>query len=113
MEPEKEILIEQTLIEPASNSSTLQSEDNFPNEGLFVVPLLFLFIFSVAFLKQSNIIQALYHRIVALKLSTQIPCFKCQFFKQNQYLQCAVQPCLVLSKEAIHCPDFQSNRGNF
>lgn len=42
-------------------------------------------------------------------LTTQasIPCKKCYFFALNYpYLMCAVNPTIVLTKEAIKCSDF-------
>lgn len=110
MEPTREILIEQPLTESSSNS-TAQNQVGIPHESLFLFPFLFLVIFSVAFLKQTNLPQALYSQIITLKLYYQIPCFRCQFFQRNQYLQCAVQPCLVLNNEAAKCPDFTPQKG--
>jgi hypothetical protein len=110
MQPEREVLIEQTLSESPSNSAT-SSQWTIPTEGLFLVPLCFLLLLSVAFLKQSNFKQLLYNRIITIKHYYQIPCFRCQYFKRNQYLQCAVQPSLVLNKEAIDCCDFLPFKG--
>lgn len=112
MEPENEVLVQPTFSESPPNSSP-QLEVSIPSEGLFLIPLSFLFVFSLVFLKQTNLAQALYHRIVTLRLYYQIPCFRCQFYKRNQYLQCAVQPCLVLGKEAVSCPDFAPQKGTF
>lgn len=33
-------------------------------------------------------------------------CSKCQYFSKNHFLQCAVQPSLVLTADAINCSDF-------
>jgi hypothetical protein len=111
MQQEREILIVQTLSESPSNSAPPR-EVTIPREGLFLVPLCFLLLLSIAFLKQSNFKQNLYNRIITLKLYYQIPCFRCQFFKRNQYLQCAVHPYLVLNKEAVNCPDYSPHKGN-
>ncbi len=105
MNPEKAIIVEQTLSEPPQNSAS-RTELVIPSESVFLIPLFFLLIFSIAFLKQTNFTQALYQKIVTSKLYSRIPCFRCQFFKHNQYLQCAVQPCLVMTKAASDCPDY-------
>ncbi|MBR8838365.1 MAG: hypothetical protein DSM106950_31280 [Stigonema ocellatum SAG 48.90 = DSM 106950] len=39
----------------------------------------------------------------------QVPCKNCQFFKDNHYLNCAVNPCIVLTKEALNCSDYLPN----
>ncbi|MUG94460.1 hypothetical protein F7734_19595 [Scytonema sp. UIC 10036] len=109
MNQEKVIIVEQTLGESPQESAS-KTELVIPSESVFLIPLFFLLVFSIAFLKQTNFTQALYQRIVSSKLYSRIPCFKCQFFKQNQYLQCAVQPCLVMTKSASECPDYVAIR---
>jgi len=39
----------------------------------------------------------------------QVPCINCQFFKDNHYLNCAVQPSIVLTKQALNCSDYLPN----
>ena len=36
----------------------------------------------------------------------QVPCRNCRFFSLNQYLKCAVHPSVVMTKQAIDCPDY-------
>ncbi len=35
-----------------------------------------------------------------------VPCSKCQYFTDSQYLKCTVHPNLACSEEAINCRDF-------
>jgi hypothetical protein len=37
-----------------------------------------------------------------------VPCSKCQYFTNSQYLKCSVHPDLACSEEAIDCRDFAS-----
>ncbi|MBD2680546.1 MULTISPECIES: hypothetical protein [Nostoc] len=46
--------------------------------------------------------------IVSIKTVQQHPCKKCQFFKNNYYLKCAVNPSIALTKEALNCSDYKS-----
>lgn len=39
----------------------------------------------------------------------EIPCCNCQFFQENHYLNCAVQPSIVLTKQALNCSDYLPN----
>ncbi|GAA6616180.1 hypothetical protein [Scytonema sp. NUACC26] len=110
MNQEKAIIVEQTLSESHQDSSS-NTELVIPSESVFLIPLFFFLVFSIAFLKQNNFTHALYQRIVNSKLYARIPCFKCQFFKHNQHLQCAVQPCLVMTKAASECPDYLPQKG--
>ena len=42
------------------------------------------------------------------------PCRTCRFFANNHYVNCAVHPSLVLTKQAINCPDYSvQKKGNF
>jgi hypothetical protein len=38
---------------------------------------------------------------------SQSPCTKCRFFSSNPFLKCAVNPTLVLTKEAVNCSDYR------
>jgi hypothetical protein len=41
-----------------------------------------------------------------LDLCTKHRCHKCQYFVKNHFLNCAVQPSLVLTEEANNCSDY-------
>ncbi|MDZ4876940.1 MAG: hypothetical protein CLLPBCKN_006375 [Chroococcidiopsis cubana SAG 39.79] len=41
-----------------------------------------------------------------LREVNEIPCRKCRFFCQSNYLQCAVNPSKVLTLAALNCPDY-------
>lgn len=42
--------------------------------------------------------------------SSDIPCYKCQFFDNNPYLKCTVRPSVVLSQQAVDCGDYCSRQ---
>jgi hypothetical protein len=37
----------------------------------------------------------------------QVPCSKCQYFTNSNYLKCAVNPHLACSEQAIDCRDYE------
>lgn len=45
--------------------------------------------------------------VVIQKRVEEVPCENCRFFSNNPYLKCTVHPSIVLTKEAIHCPDYR------
>jgi hypothetical protein len=45
-------------------------------------------------------------KIAIRKQSHQLPCRKCRFFTNNSYLCCTVNPFIVLTEQAIDCPDY-------
>lgn len=36
----------------------------------------------------------------------QSPCRKCQFFNENNYLNCALHPSVALTNQAVNCSDY-------
>ena len=36
----------------------------------------------------------------------QAPCKSCEFFQENPHFKCAVNPSVVLTQEALNCPDY-------
>ena len=48
-----------------------------------------------------------------LKLVDKVPCKSCHFFATNPYINCAVHPSIVLTKQASNCTDYCSQKGNF
>jgi hypothetical protein len=42
-----------------------------------------------------------------------VPCKSCRFFSNNHYINCAVHPSIVLTKQARNCPDYRSQKGKF
>lgn len=40
-----------------------------------------------------------------------VPCMNCHFYTMNPHLKCAVNPSVVLTKQAIDCPDYRPRNG--
>ncbi|WP_260446885.1 hypothetical protein [Nostoc sp. 2RC] len=38
--------------------------------------------------------------------SHKVPCKNCRFYSNNNYIKCAVKPCIVLTEEAMNCPEY-------
>lgn len=49
------------------------------------------------------------YRTVNLNYFKQVPCRNCRFFNDNHYLNCALHPSIVLTKEALNCSDYCNN----
>ncbi|WP_298919023.1 hypothetical protein [uncultured Nostoc sp.] len=45
--------------------------------------------------------------IVSIKHFWEHPCKNCLFFNNNHFLNCAVHPSTVLSKQALNCSDYK------
>jgi hypothetical protein len=65
----------------------------------------FIIMWTGAILVISKILKIRHEKII-FKKSLENPCDKCQYFSNNYFLRCAVQPAIVGTKEAINCSDF-------
>jgi hypothetical protein len=97
-------------------SSTTQSPTNSPIQvkpllPLLFIPLLFMIVLAIAALIFPSNVRRKFPQNAKLTTSRfkQVPCRNCQFFKDNHYLNCAVQPSIVLTKEALNCSDYLPN----
>lgn len=83
-----------------TDGTTMYNSSNMETIIALAVGWVFLFIFillkrwEITLRKKSSSIENLH------------PCKTCRFFANNHYLQCAVHPSIVLSKQAINCPDY-------
>ena len=95
---------------PASDKTTKSPVDISP-----YVPLVFAAIFLMvlgaiaAVMFPSNVRKRPKNGTVNNNPVKQVPCRNCQFFKDNHYLNCAVQPSIVLTKQALNCSDYLPN----
>jgi hypothetical protein len=42
-----------------------------------------------------------------------LPCRNCRYFSNNHFLQCAVQPSIVLTEEAMNCSEYCPKKHKF
>lgn len=111
-------LVRLSLIEEKLDGKKLNAENQdkatMPDGTMLLAPIYFLaFTGALIFLKRSKSHKAAQNRITNLKRLNQIPCRNCRFFKENQYLKCAVHPSTVLKEEAVNCPDYCSQKDKF
>ena len=84
-----------------------------PDSGLtsdlviFLLPISFIIGWAGLFLMLSKMRRvALDKIIVNTNPLHKVRCRNCQFFSTDRYLKCAVQPSIVLTKQAENCPDY-------
>jgi hypothetical protein len=41
-----------------------------------------------------------------VKVPSRIGCFRCQYFSDNNFLNCALHPVIVMTEEAVDCKDY-------
>ncbi len=99
----------QTGINEISPNIPLSSEFITLKIGLAIIPVLFVIALAFLFFKQVKYRKELYNRTTTIRRLSSIPCYKCQFFDNNQQLPCAVQPSIVLTEQAFDCSDYTLN----
>lgn len=80
---------------------------NVPDIVVSLAPVGLLFSWIIFFIALQKIRRSLDNKIV-FKINTihKVPCKNCQFYSNNNYLKCAVQPSIVLTEEAKNCSEY-------
>ena len=90
-----------------TDGATMYNSSNIETHIALLVAWVFLFLFIL-----------LKKREIKLKRNSSSvedlhPCKTCRFFANNHYLQCAVRPSIVLTKQAMDCPDYCVQKNKF
>ncbi len=90
-----------TVIEAAKNQKTPTNSGSLAGMGFF-----FFLILIVALIKWCDIRKSSSERFSNIRINRKTRCSKCRYFDNNSYLECAVQPEKVMTKEAKDCQDY-------
>jgi hypothetical protein len=75
---------------------------------MLLAPVGFIVGWTILFLMLSKIgIAARDEIFFTIKRFQKVPCRNCQYFTNNPYLKCAVNPGAVLTEEALKCSDYR------
>ncbi|MBE9036808.1 hypothetical protein [aff. Roholtiella sp. LEGE 12411] len=89
-------------------------ELTIPDVIVSLSPLGFIFSWVVFFIALRKIRTFVDNKIFfTIKGLEKVPCKNCKFYSNNHYLKCAVKPSIVLTEEAMNCPEYSPNKGNF
>ncbi|WP_392533471.1 hypothetical protein [Nostoc sp. C117] len=108
-----------TLIEAKATGTTHDAikpqHGDIPFLAVFLAHISFLLVWGIVVYLVSYFCKSLENatqnkdEIVSTKHLDQHPCKNCQFFNNNYYLKCAVNPSTTLTKEALNCSDYKSS----
>lgn len=108
---EQKNLTQATLIDVTST----HTESNEQLDGssllggeLVWIPLSFMMIWTLVVLICSDAWKVAREGMLTVRTFQQVPCKNCRFFSNNAYIKCAVQPSIVLTKQAMGCSDYHS-----
>lgn len=75
--------------------------------AVLLAPIFFLAMAGVVIFHKRKLSRQVHtHQVHRLNSLHKLPCQKCRFFSNNNYLKCTVHPSTVLTKEAINCRDY-------
>ncbi|MEC4985545.1 MAG: hypothetical protein SAJ37_08135 [Oscillatoria sp. PMC 1068.18] len=72
----------------------------------FFVPICFVCAWILVVVFSWTIISATRDTFAKAKQMHSIPCTKCQFFTNDSFLKCTVQPTIANTEQAIQCRDY-------
>lgn len=106
--------LHQTTQSEVQQEQVQNNSSNVPNIVVSLTPVGLLISWIVFFLLLQKIRRALDNKMVfTVKSLHKVPCKNCQFYSNNNYLKCAVNPSLVLTEEAKNCSEYSPKKGEF
>lgn len=78
-----------------------------PDIAVSLTPVALVFswvVFFVVLRKLRSLLEA--KMVFPVKGANQLPCKNCQYYANNHYLRCAVQPSVVLTEESKNCSEY-------
>ncbi len=91
----------------STDTTTKQKIEIIPHSEHLVAPVCLIIIWaSAVFLLISNVWKFRHNGKLTINRFSKVPCCKCQYFDENSYLNCTVNPSIVLTKQALNCPDY-------
>lgn len=104
----KPIPTQASVSDVPSNASDASSTNAVAYDAaLLLIPIGFVALWAAIVYVISDTWKLSRKNIAASKPGAQLPCKKCQFFNNNPYIKCAVNPEIALTKDAAECSDFR------
>jgi len=98
----------------ATNSAGIKSaKTTMPDSTILLIPIFSLMVWLIVASKLTGVWKEARDRISSFNQVEPMPCRNCQFFANNHYLKCAVQPSIVLTSQALKCSDYWPNNKHY
>jgi hypothetical protein len=95
--------------EPAKNEDFTISDI-----AISLSPVFFAFSWVIVFMILRKVRNFIDDKMVfTVRNAHKVPCKNCQYFSNNHYLKCAVNPSIVLTEEAQDCSEYLPKKGVF
>ncbi|MEH1945080.1 MAG: hypothetical protein V7L01_33360 [Nostoc sp.] len=102
--------LHQVILSEVKKEQVKTHESTIPDIAIYLSPIGFIsgwLIFLVILRKVRAYLDE--KMVFPSKSLHKLPCKNCQFYSNNNYLKCAVNPSIVLTEEAMNCSEYSSN----
>ncbi|MGG6268808.1 hypothetical protein ACQ4M3_32485 [Leptolyngbya sp. AN03gr2] len=109
MPPLKQPIIARTEVPPSSSDRLPANDPSIAQEAsLLLVPICFIAIWAGVVCIIADTWKLNRKEVKSTRSLAQLPCKKCQYFSNNPYMKCAVNPHVAMTPSANECTDFRS-----
>lgn len=107
-------VVYQDIQSQAQQAPAKREEFTARDIAISLSPIGFAFSWVIFFIILRKVRTFLDNKMVfTINSSHRVPCKNCQYFSNNHYLKCAVNPCVVLTEEAQNCSEYSPKKGMF
>jgi hypothetical protein len=99
---EGKIVISQTSGSFPIGQTEIEGEHKL--ENISATSIVFVIFTAIAILTSAYTFRRWQHRLILKSVDRNL-CHGCQYFNNNHYLQCAIQPQIVMTAQSIDCRD--------
>ncbi|MBD1823750.1 hypothetical protein H6F51_14780 [Cyanobacteria bacterium FACHB-DQ100] len=107
MSPSEKPLLRTEIVQPPADRATADSQI-VQDASLLLVPICFVAIWAGVVCIIADTWKLSRKEVKTNRQLAQYPCKKCQFFNNNPYMKCAVNPHSAMTPAAKDCLDFRS-----
>ncbi|MER3435248.1 MAG: hypothetical protein C4288_17985 [Leptolyngbya sp. ERB_1_1] len=105
---EKPLIAKTEIVQAPADSAPTASSGIVQDASLLLVPLCFIAIWAGVVCVIADTWKLNRKEIKTGRTLAQPPCKKCQFFSNNPYIKCAVNPHVAMTPAANDCAGFRS-----
>lgn len=92
---------------PVDRSATPAPTSIVQDAALLLIPICFVAVWAAVVCVIADTWKLNRKDMKTSKDIAQLPCKKCQFFSNNPYVKCAVNPCVAMTTAANECQDYR------
>ncbi len=109
---EKPLIAQTEIVQAPADRAPAASSSIAQDASLLLVPICFIAIWAGVVCIIADTWKLNRKELKTSRPLAQLPCKKCQFFSNNPYMKCAVNPHVAMTPAATDCSDYRSRNPN-